>query len=382
MPVAVCASLALGLAIDLAIHFCVRFRNRCAEQLDLERANRLTFEHPARAIARNALIIIFGFLPLVFATLTPYVTVGAFFASLMTFSALTTLILLPALMRIFGQRLFRRYAMSRAKVISVGLILILGGYLLASSSFGQKKPDALQIMKKSYLAQFYAGNDFKAWVHMRLISKEGKERIRDMTMLRKDTQEGGEQKYFMYFHKPADVRDMTFMVHKYPKRDDDRWLYIPAIKMVRRIAANDKQSSFVGSDFTYEDISGRDVEEDNYTLQKVDTLSGRECFVVQSVPKSEKRAVWSKKISWIDKQSFIPLKEEYYDKRGELFRVFTADEVKEIQDFPTIMKRTMQNVQSGHRTEVTFEAVKYEQGLPDDLFSERSLRSAPRRWIR
>lgn len=271
--------------------------------------------------------------------------------------------------------------MSAQKTTTAALIFILCGFVLTSFSFAQEKPDAFEIMKKSHLVMFYAGNDFKAKVHMRLISKEGKERIRDLTMLRKDIQEGGDQKYFIYFSRPADVRNMTFMVVKYPQKDDDRWLYIPAIKMVRRIAANDKQSSFVGSDFTYEDVSGRDIEEDDYTLQKEETLSGKECFVIESAPKSEKSAKWSKKISWIDKQSFIPLKEEYYDKRGDLWKVFTA-EVKEIQGFPTIMKRTMENKQNGHRTEVTFTEVKYNMGLPSALFSERSLRRAPMQWIR
>ena len=82
-------------------------------------------------------------------------------------------------------------------------------------------------------------------------------------MLRKNYGEaGGEQKFFMYFFQPADVKDMTFMVYKYPAKDDDRWLFVPAINMVRRIAAQDKTSSFVGSDFTYEDVSGRDLHDD------------------------------------------------------------------------------------------------------------------------
>jgi hypothetical protein len=99
MPIAVCSSLALGLSIDFAIHFIQRFRARLAVEGDLDAVNRYMFGEPGRAIARNALVIVMGFLPMVFATLTPYKTVGAFFALLMTFSALTTLILLPGLLR-------------------------------------------------------------------------------------------------------------------------------------------------------------------------------------------------------------------------------------------------------------------------------------------
>ncbi|MFQ5706892.1 MAG: RND family transporter [bacterium] len=108
MPIAVCSSLALGLSIDFAIHFIQRFRRKCGESGDIEATNRYIFQEPARAISRNAFVIILGFIPLVLASLGPYVTVGAFFAMLMTFSALTTLLLLPALMRVVGFRFVKK----------------------------------------------------------------------------------------------------------------------------------------------------------------------------------------------------------------------------------------------------------------------------------
>ncbi|MFQ6040696.1 MAG: outer membrane lipoprotein-sorting protein [Candidatus Poribacteria bacterium] len=384
MPVAVCSSLALGLSIDYAIHFCQRFKGKCAILKDVERTNAAIFEEPARAIARNAIVIIFGFLPLVFATLTPYMTVGIFFATLMGFSGLTTLILLPALMRIFGGWIFRKQiAGAPAKAVASLLLLFLGFFAVPNAL--AQTPTADEIMRKSHEAFFYAGDDMKAKVNMRLISKDGKERIRDLAMLRKDlgsAGDTGDQKYFMYFENPNDVRGMTFLVWKYPAKDDDRWIYIPAIKMVRRIAAKDQQSSFVGSDFTYEDVSGRNLTADTYSLVREETFNGKDCYVIKSVPKNKKSAKYREKLSWIDKKTFLPLKEEYTDKRGQLYKVFTADEVKEIDNIPTIMKRTMENKQNGHRTEVTFTEVKYNLGLPQNLFSERSLRRAPMQWIR
>ncbi|OGG46604.1 MAG: hypothetical protein A3F84_00605 [Candidatus Handelsmanbacteria bacterium RIFCSPLOWO2_12_FULL_64_10] len=259
----------------------------------------------------------------------------------------------------------------------IALALLTPCLLAASALSAQEKTPPEEIVRRSRLTFFYAGEDMKAKVRMRLVNPQGKERVRAMTMLRKDQQEGGEQKYFIYFHQPADVRDMTFMVWKYPGKDDDRWLYIPALKLVRRIAANDSRSSFVGSDFTYEDISGRDPEEDTYTLVREEALNGRACDVVRSAPKSERSADYSYKLAWFDRMSHLPLKEEYYDRRGDLARVFTAEEVKEVQGLPTVTKRTMKNLQSGHRTEVTFEEIKYNLGLSDDLFTERYLRSAP-----
>ncbi len=240
---------------------------------------------------------------------------------------------------------------------------------------------AEDVMKKSQAAFLYPGKDFKARVGMKLISKEGKERIREMTMLRKNYGEpGGDQKLFIYFFQPADVKDMTFMVYKYPVKDDDRWLFVPAINMVRRIAAQDKTSSFVGSDFTYEEVSGRDIVDDTHSIVKEEKLGAKDCYVIKSTPKAAD-VDYSYKLSWIDKANFLPVKEEYYDRRGELYKVFTADEVKDVKGFPTVTKRTMKNLQSGHRTEVTYLKSDYNIGIEDSLFSERFLRLPPKKWI-
>ncbi len=258
------------------------------------------------------------------------------------------------------------------------VVAVIGILLMASTSFALS---AEEVMKKSEAAFYYPGKDFKARVMMRLVSSGGQERVRDMTMLRKNFGgPGGEQKYFIYFHKPADVKDMTFMVYKYPGRDADRWLFVPAINMVKRIAAQDKHSSFVGSDFSYEDVSGRNVEEDNHSLVKEEKLGGRDCYVIKSVPKAGDMD-YAYKVSWIAKDDFLPLKEEYYDIRNQLYKVFTADEIKDIKGFPTVTGRTMKNVQSGHSTHVTYTNAGYNVGIPDSLFSERYLRQPPRKWI-
>jgi hypothetical protein len=248
--------------------------------------------------------------------------------------------------------------------------------------------NAAQVIEKSQLAFYYQGDDTKARIIMELIAKGGRKRTRDMTMLRQDQTEGGNQKYFIYFHKPGDVRRLTFMVWKHPTKEDDRWIFIPAVDLIRRIAADDKRSSFVGSDFTYEDVSGRDVASDTHTQMRMETLKERECYVIQSTPKEPTE--YTKRLSWIDKKNFLPLKEEYYDAQNELFRVFTANKIEEItvgegkdkKVFPTVTIRTMKNVKTGHRTEVTFKSVLYNLGLRDKDFTERHMRRPPRAWIR
>lgn len=263
------------------------------------------------------------------------------------------------------------------KIFMLAAVLII---VISVSGLVHAMP-ADEIMKKSQAAFLYPGADLKARVLMKLISKGGQERVREMMMLRKNYgQPGGEQKYFMYFFQPADVRNMTFMVNKYPGKDADRWLFVPAINMVRRIAAQDKRSSFVGSDFTYEDISGRNLEDDAHAVVKEEKTGDRDCTVIKSIPKAAEME-YSYKLSWIDKTTFLPIKEEYYDKKGELYRVFSADEIKDVKGQSTITKRSMKNLLSGHMTEVSFLKVEYNVGVEDSLFTERFLKQPPKRWI-
>ena len=258
--------------------------------------------------------------------------------------------------------------------------------LLGALSLGGQTPSADEIADKSQQAFSYAGQDMVARVVMTLVTARGEQRVRDLTLLRRNG-DGGRQKYFLYFHSPADVRGTAFLVGKEPGRDADRWLFIPAINLVQRIAARDAESSFVGSDFSYEDVSGRPLPADSRKLLREESLDlpaarqagGRACYVIESVPKT--RASFTRKLAWIDRANFLPLKEEYYDAQQTLFRVFTADEVRDADGLPTVTKRTMKNVKSGHRTEVVFTQVKYNAGLGEDVFTERALRRPPAPWI-
>lgn len=239
--------------------------------------------------------------------------------------------------------------------------------------------DAADIIRKSQDAFFAQGKDMQARVKMTLLSKSGQQRLRELTMLRKNGI-GGEQKYFMYFHNPADVRGTSFIVYKYPGKDDDRWIFIPAINLVNRIAAKDSRSSFVGSDFTYEDVSGRDLEADTYKYVREDTIQGKPCHVIESAPKNP--AEYTRKLSWVDKATYLPLKDEYYDVQGSLYKVFTAEAIAVAGGYPTVTRRSMENLKSGHKTEVVFDNISYNVGLGDDVFSERYLRKPSGKWIK
>lgn len=263
---------------------------------------------------------------------------------------------------------------SSRRAASAALLLI--GLLPGIPAMAQgAAPSAEEIVQKQLAAFYLAGKDFQGKVTMKLTNAQGSQRERVMNMLRINVGSQGDQRYLITFDAPADVRGMGFLVWKYAKKEDDRWLYFPALKAVKRVAADDKRSSFVGSDFTYEDISGRDADEETHALVRQESFGDRPVFVVESKPKAA--ASYGKRLTWVDRERWLPLKEEYFDAEGKLQRTFKAEKVEQIGAHWTVTGRSMLNAQTGHRTDVSFTLVRYDIGLAEDLFAERSLRNPP-----
>ncbi len=236
-----------------------------------------------------------------------------------------------------------------------------------------------EIVNKTNEVAYYQGNDGRASVYMEIIDKQGRKRTREFTMLRKNIGKCcGEQKYYVYFHRPADVNKMVYMVWKHTDRDDDRWLYLPALDLVKRISATDKRSSFVGSDFVYEDVSGRSINLDKHILLK----TTKKFYVLKNVPKDPKIVEFSYFTMWIDKRTFLPIKVVFYDKQGNPHRVYEVLEVKIIQGYPTVTKSRMKNLQTKGVTNMTFSRIKYNINIPENIFTERYLRVPPIRYLR
>jgi outer membrane lipoprotein-sorting protein len=234
-----------------------------------------------------------------------------------------------------------------------------------------------EIVDRANKAAYYAGSDGKADVSMVITDSQGRTRERQFTILRMDVEEGGEQKFYVYFRKPEDVRAMAYMVWKRPGRDDDRWLYLPALDLVRRIAASDKRSSFVGSDFVYEDVSGRGIDEDAHEL--ADTTEDH--YKLKNTPKDPGSVEFSHYFLWIDKETFLPFRAEYFDKNGELYRIVESLEVDTIDGHHTVVRSKVSDLGSGGNTVSEFRDVEYDVGLSEDIFTERFLRRPPRQWI-
>lgn len=155
--------------------------------------------------------------------------------------------------------------------------------------------------------------------------------------------------------------------------DDDKWLYLPAMKKTRRISgASSKTDYFMGTDFTYDDMGGRNVDEDTHTLLREEMRDGHQCWVVESVP-VDTREIYSRKVSWIRQDCDAAVYVEFYDKLNKLHRVMTVLDLQQVEGFWTIMKMEMRNVQNGHSTQIVVSNPRYNIEVDKNMFTVTKL---------
>ena len=247
-------------------------------------------------------------------------------------------------------------------------------FVLGLSVHAEESPSVDEIIDLANKVAYYSGDDGRSKVKMTITDSQGRAREREFNILRHDVSDGGEQHFYVYFRKPNDVRKMDFLVHKSIDRDDDRWLYLPALDLVKRIAASDKRTSFVGSHFFYEDVSGRGVAEDSHEIVEVTDAH----FVIKNIPKDSGNVEFSSYTVWVDKNNYLPMKAEYVDKSGNKYREVEALDVMEIQGFPTVTKSRVRDIANGGETVSEFTEIEYNIGLDEKIFTERYLRRPPR----
>ena len=242
--------------------------------------------------------------------------------------------------------------------------------------------DAQAVIVKASQAQYYAADDGRALVRLQIVDPQGRKMRRQFAIVRKDAVHDdkghGDQFFLVRFDRPADVRNTVFLVLKKEKGNDDRWLYLPALDLVKRIAARDKRTSFVGSHLYYEDVSGRGPFEDSHKILS----ETEEYWLIQGVPKKSKWVEFSKYVVKIRKKDYLPSQIEYFDRDEKVIRRIQAVRIETYDGYPTITRMKITNVLSGGYTLVAFSHVKYNIKVPDTVFTEQSLRNPPAQWLR
>ena len=198
--------------------------------------------------------------------------------------------------------------------------------------------------------------------------KDGSTSERVIDQYSKDGPKGN--RAMIVFQKPASVEGTRFLTMENPGGADDRWIYLPSLGKVRRIAASEGSGSFMGTDFSYDDISSasRGASLDTHTLLREETLNGTACYVIQSVPKDSSYQ-YSKIFQWISKDSKIVMKIELYDKKNTLVKMVEMSGLKDVQGRLTTTVTKMTTLAAGTSTTINMDIIKYDDPIPEAVFT-------------
>ena len=217
--------------------------------------------------------------------------------------------------------------------------------------------------------------DNTADVQMTLRDRNGKESVRKMRSWTKEMSNDGDKSVIMFL-KPSDVKGTAMLTHSHKTGGDDQWMYLPAIKRVKRISSANKSGSFMGSEFTYEDLASPEIEKYNYKyLRDSRCGSGRQCYVNKRSPVDSK-SQYSHQDVYVDKQTYRPEKIDFYDRKGALLKTLTFSGYKKHNGkFWRAASMNMINIQTGKSTTLDWSNFKFKQGLNNRLFSKRNLKN-------
>ncbi len=268
------------------------------------------------------------------------------------------------------------------KHIKTYLLLITFFGALSSSLIAQAAdaPTGLEVMQA--VDHREDGDDLKQNMTQILLDRNGNQRVRHMIAFRKDY--GEDSKRIIFFTEPANIRDTALLTFDYddPNKDDDQWLYLPALKKVRRISSSDRGDYFMGTDFTFEDMKQTpELEDYHWKLLGDAVVDGHQCWKVEGTPASEdimRELGYSKMIQYVRKDNDFTIQVDYWDQAGRELKHLHIVDMQQIQGIWSASKIEMNNIQSQHKTILELSNQVYNTALKDRLFTQRTLKRGHR----
>jgi hypothetical protein len=245
----------------------------------------------------------------------------------------------------------------------------------AGSGVSAADLSAHDIMEKNFFVTKVSSLQLEST--MVLINDKGQQRARRSTGLIKLQPNGIDSKLVVRFDTPADIKGTSFLQVEHIDGDDDLWIYLPALKKSRRLVASNKKDSFVGSDFSYADITLPKVDQYRHALLRTEKVDGADCYVVESVPANDGVRAnygYGRKLTWVRADNFVESKVEYYDLAGRLWKTQTVSRHELVEPQKArwfALQREMTNHQNGHRTVLSMAKVTPGVAAPDEMFTTR-----------
>jgi hydrophobe/amphiphile efflux-3 (HAE3) family protein len=386
---AILTSVAVGVGVDFALHYLINFRQelqRYPGEVDIEEVATRVFLIGGKPILFDMVSNILGFSVLMFSAFLPVRYFGWLISLTMLTVGIATLLLMPALIAVFRPR----FLIARGAVASTiasatesglpkphvaGSSVLLIALLALPHAVSAQAPTGKQIIERNDAMR--AVDDEQVELEMQLINKRGQKRERKVSwVLKHDAQRN--QKGLIRFVAPADVRGTGLLSIEHADREDDQWLYLPAIRKSRRISAASKSDSFVGSDFAYEDLGAEEIEQHDYRLLREDTADGTPVYVVEATPNNEQRkreSGYSRREIFVRKDNAAIARIDFYDRQQELLKILRARDIRQVPSTKTWRAQTieMANQKTGHTTVIVYGPFVINAGVSDDTFSIREL---------
>ncbi len=217
--------------------------------------------------------------------------------------------------------------------------------------------------------------DQSAHIQMVLRNRQGEESVRENRMQTLETAGDGD-KSLIIFDSPADVKGTAFLSYTHATVADDQWLYLPALKRVKRVSSANKSGPFMGSEFAYEDISSQEIDKYKYKYLRDETLDGAATFVIERYPQYENSG-YTRQVVWMDKKMYQPVKIDYYDRKDELLKTLVYHDYQQyLNQYWRPGRMEMQNHQTGKSTTLAWQEYSFQSGLKDRDFDQNSLQRA------
>jgi len=381
--IAVVTSVTLGIVVDDTVHFLSKYvRARRENQLDAQAAIIESFNGVGTALIVTTIILTAGFSILMLSPFLMNWTLGALSALTIAIALIVDFTFLPAILLALDKKKFRsnnnpknQGATMSFKLASIAFITIVSAMGLSTIV----KADEQQDIKRGLeIAKLIDIND-RGWknqtaeVRMILRNKQGHQSKRKLKIKSLEVENDGD-KSITVFKSPRDVKGTVFLSHSHPIKNDDQWLFLPALKRVKRISSSNKSGPFMGSEFAYEDIASQEVNKYNYKYIKNLKVAGVDGFLIERYP-VDKNSGYTKQSVWVDGKNYLIHKIEYYDRKGSLRKTLLYKDYKKYLENtwrPIVM--SMVNHQNGKSTDLIWDSYTFRSSISHRDFDKTAIK--------
>ena len=375
LAVSIVVAMTLGIVVDDTVHFMLKYAEAKKRGETAENAVRYAFKSVGMALTVTSLGLVLGFIILGMSGFAVNRDLARLTAITLSFALFVDFLFLPPLLiwmdKMKNSRISTR---SAAAVVALALILPLG--LMATPAMASAEK-GLAIAKEQDQRDLGWG-DFSVVGRMVLKNKAGKESIREFkTMTFEEADAALGDKSVIIFTRPRDVRGTSLLTHSnIEPEDDNQWLFLPALKRVKRISSSNRTGKFVSSEFSYEDLGSEEVEDNTYVWLEDLPCPGAEdltCAKVEITPKNKKSG-YSKRIAYIDLDEYRNYQVDYFNRRGDLEKILIFSDYRQyLGQYWRAHAMDMKNVQTGKSTTLEWDEYRFQSGLTVDTFEPKSL---------